>query len=1159
MITIHAPNAEDFSTLGLGALLPTEGVIEEEAGGMYELALSQPIASDGRHLLIQNGRIIKAPAPVRETPLVQIGQTGTVTRQIYKVQTSGARLRMRAKPSTSAKIIGSYKVGTEVVRLEVSGSWAKVILKKGGATGWMWATNLTFARTETETIQGDKPGGVVEPRQTREQLFRIYNTRRNGAKKAVEVLAQHISYDLKGVIVASAYAPEGVAANEVCAQLKARGDHEHDFEIYCTATDAITADYTGRSVLECLLDPDDGVVAQVKGRIVRDNYDIFILPGDARDRGVELRYAKNLLEAELEEDAADIVTRIKPVGKDKGGKPLYITANGGYVDSAHIGEYPAIYAKEIEYDVKVGSEGIETNAQARTKLTELAQADFDAGIDLPTAKISADFVRLELTEKYKDYANEHALHLYDSAKVVDGGAGIYATLRMTGYEFDAINERYTRTDIGEILDMKPVVYGYDIARGSVSGTRIVNGTVDLGIKARDASITYAKIGTATIEQLSADSITAIRAHINDLVAGTITTDQLYANLATIALAQITTANIKNANIDWATINTLTAKIAEIANAEIGTANIDWAHIKDLVTDTAIFTEGVGGKLYISRLAVTEANMVSLTVGELVVKGNDGNFYALTVDGSGNVVPVKKEVTGDNIADGTIGGGKIIEDAITTRELNVQEIFAESLTVRNAIAASLDVDLFFARSATINKIKTMTVASVEGGSTLILNESRVSIETPTFAINVSGTNGDMTLDESGLSVAKVNSDSVAPRYTGAATLYVNKNATDAQVEAGTHFRSVKEAVDALSGKAITGNMVINITQDTYYDGDVDLYGVHGGFWITFTGNGATLARTQFLIRGCMASIYINELNLTQKNLTTHGYYIFGSQYVRINTCVITALTGASGYSAICVDRGSRAYVLYSEIYGTWEGVRVNQSTVTVYRNKGDAKNIVDGGILLSEGYQNDSGSTYAPTVRLAGQHFATAVSVDKGAAAPPTPETATATFAATTMRTISGSSEWGGSWFSPQTYSLQGYTTGGGRMYSVLWFSGLSTLAGKTILSAKLTLRRITPTGRSGAAKVIAYYGALSNSAGSGAPSSRTSIGLLGSLENPQTGTFTIPTAAIAYLAGGATSRCLAINPSDSTLWNGKDYSENHARFAGVGSAYVPELTVTYQP
>ena len=120
-------------------------------------------------------------------------------------------------------------------------------------------------------------------------------------------------------------------------------------------------------------------------------------------------------------------------------------------------------------------------------------------------------------------------------------------------------------------------------------------------------------------------------------------------------------------------------------------------------------------------------------------------------------------------------------------------------------------------------------------------------------------------------------------------------------------------------------------------------------------------------------------------------------------------------------------------------------------------------------------------------------------------------------------------------------------------------SGKTILSAKLTIRRILPTGRSGGIKVIGYYGALSNVAGSGAPSSRVSIGTLGLLELPQTGTFDIPPAAISYLAGDSTGRCLALNPKDSALWNGEPYSENHARFAGVGSAYVPELEVTYTP
>ena len=61
-------------------------------------------------------------------------------------------------------------------------------------------------------------------------------------------------------------------------------------------------------------------------------------------------------------------------------------------------------------------------------------------------------------------------------------------------------------------------------------------------------------------------------------------------------------------------------------ADVGTADIDWSHIKDLATDTAIITQGTAGELYIAKLAVTEANMVSLTVGELVVKGSDVGIF-----------------------------------------------------------------------------------------------------------------------------------------------------------------------------------------------------------------------------------------------------------------------------------------------------------------------------------------------------------------------------------------------------------------------------------------------------------------------------------------------------------------------------------------------------
>ena len=211
------------------------------------------------------------------------------------------------------------------------------------------------------------------------------------------------------------------------------------------------------------------------------------------------------------------------------------------------------------------------------------------------------------------------------------------------------------------------------------------------IKLRADEIDTGSINTDTLTAIFAGIVEATIEKIN---AGVITTDQLYT-----ALAKITDAQIKRATIDWAQIGNV-----DIGTADIKNADIDWAHIKDLVSDTAIITQGVGGELYIARLAVTEANMVSLTVGELIVKGSDGGFYSLGVDADGNVTTTLKQVSNDDVADLSINGGeKIIEGSITAAKLNVQDIFADSAIIRQLIAANIDVDTLFAREVFTNEI------------------------------------------------------------------------------------------------------------------------------------------------------------------------------------------------------------------------------------------------------------------------------------------------------------------------------------------------------------------------------------------------------------------------------------------------------------------------
>ena len=101
------------------------------------------------------------------------------------------------------------------------------------------------------------------------------------------------------------------------------------------------------------------------------------------------------------------------------------------------------------------------------------------------------------------------------------------------------------------------------------------------------------------------------------------------------------------------------------------------------------------------LAVTEANMASLSVGELLNRGEDGCFYALSVAEDGSVSTEKKQVGNGDVADNTLSGSKLLEQTITARELNVASIFADEALIGAIKAANIDVSSLFAAEAFIS--------------------------------------------------------------------------------------------------------------------------------------------------------------------------------------------------------------------------------------------------------------------------------------------------------------------------------------------------------------------------------------------------------------------------------------------------------------------------
>ena len=706
---------------------------------------------------------------------------------------------------------------------KTTSSWYEVTAPDG-KHGYMASQYLTFQRTETQTVQTNVGfrNQVIEARQLRDQPFRIYRVVPELDK--VTVYARHIFYDLLDNMVKSLKPSPSAVGASVVQSLSGACLSSHDFSFYSDLTStAEDVEWENINPVEAMLG-ENGLVSKYGAELARDWYDVFLVRRVGNNTDVSIREKKNLTGISYDVDETDVVTRIMPTGEDADGNILYLPEL--YIDSPNLNAYthpkwihlPVSEAKEV-----TDGDEPKIKAQCYAEMRKAAQAEFDAGCDLPTVTLKVDFINCSDAEEYKQYAALTDIFLGDSVRVVARRIGVEVSMRMTQYTYDCLTRKYTSVTLGTAADTlegsmissrqlpSGVISGSKLAINSVGAGQLQSGSVgSLQVKMaaiqtahiQDAAITKAKIAEATIGELNATAITAISAKIQELAAKNITTDELYAALATIAVAQITaaniekaninwadigelaaqiatiaqaqitTANINSANIDWASIANLNAEIAKIAkaqitaaniesaaidwaaikdlnaavakialaqlttaninsaeidwasigqlqadiaklvNANIQTADIDWAQIKDLTAGTAIIEKGVNGKLYVADLAVTEANMASLTVGELIVKGADGCFYALSIAEDGTVTTEKKSVGDADIGDNSISGGKLIEKTITARELNVASIFADEALVGAITAANIDVSSLFAAEAFIAQLNAVDISGNE---------------------------------------------------------------------------------------------------------------------------------------------------------------------------------------------------------------------------------------------------------------------------------------------------------------------------------------------------------------------------------------------------------------------------------------------------------------
>jgi len=353
-----------------------------------------------------------------------------------------------------------------------------------GNTGYTLTANIEQTDTAPEpyTIPGKK---------VYRQLFRIYAVSCDEASGLLTVNARHISYDLDANALfdcklteaepATALAlMQGRLMNDDTLQYKT-GDKRRIIACPIEAP-KINADWSFGNPIQALLDPDDGFAAQLRGNVLRDNGDFYILPNDTPRIGAQLAYGVNLRGVTWERNTEDLVTRIIP--RAGNGNNGYIYLDELFLDSGHIEDYAVIHTEVLDSKYSVG-QTIETADGSTRKLSkseviermrqEAENRYYVDGADKVTVSLDVDFILLGDTEEYRQYRNLQRVSLYDRVSINTGSTEVSA--QVIGYEWDCLLGRYNGISIGKVYSQSRRIPGYRVATGAITYSKLSPGLI----------------------------------------------------------------------------------------------------------------------------------------------------------------------------------------------------------------------------------------------------------------------------------------------------------------------------------------------------------------------------------------------------------------------------------------------------------------------------------------------------------------------------------------------------------------------------------------------------------------------------------------------------------------------------------------------------------
>ena len=799
MICVYPADCTDFSTNGYGTLAPLSAEVTETLNGEYELTLVHPIDEAGKWQRLVEGCILRAPVPAATTPRVHFSAPGDDSgTEIYRINTdfAGAETRkgtlnLRSGPGRNYKVLAAYKNTLTVqVIAKTSASWYEVTAPDG-KHGYMDTTYLVYDHTEGSASEA--VSSVVEERQLRDQPFRIY--RIVPELDQITVYARHVFYDLLDNMIQS-YKPSSSAVGASVVQTVSSSCLSgHDFTFYSDLdSTAEDVEFENVNPVDAILG-ENGVVEKYAGELTRDWWDVFVVKRVGQDTNVQIRQAKNLLGISYDIDLTDVVTRIMPTGEDADGNVLYLPEL--YIDSPLINTYT--HPKWIHLPVSEAKEDTDgddakTKAECYTLMRDAAQAQFDAGCDVPTVTLDVSFINCAETEEYKEYGFLQNIFLGDAVRVIAPRVGVWVSMRMTQYTYDCLTQQYTSMTLGTVADTVEgnTISARQLPSGIITGSKLAINSVGTG-QLREGAVGSVQIKMAAIETAHIEDAAITRAKIGQAAIGTAQIEDAAVTKAKIGLAAIGTAQIEDAAITQAKIGNAaigTAQIEDgtITSAKIGNGEILTAHIHDAAITGAKIDQAAVGTAHIQNAAVDTAQIKDAAITNAKVAGaaigtaniQDAAIVAAKIL-DGEIITAK-------IASLAVTEGKIANLAVTTAK--IAEAAITNAKIANAAVDTAQIALGAITTALIAQgaIGTAQIAdaSITAAKVVSLNADVITSGTlATERLIITGANGliyEINAEASGLSVQELSDQKYQEQING--TVIVARSITAQQIAAAT---------------------------------------------------------------------------------------------------------------------------------------------------------------------------------------------------------------------------------------------------------------------------------------------------------------------------------------------------------------------------------------